>query len=419
MSETPRDRSNMTPTAFAFMERVDRYRKRHPGLSEEDAIRRLRAYPSIADKPVHRSRTGSSKLAVPAPTSAPEKPAVIVDTPKRPEAPVRKPRRDVQRPFMFEPIGWFGHRSLHEYVSHLLRELGRLGLDIYEVIGRPSNGGNVLVDLLYWMDDRGNEHKMYNWQHYNLELLLKRQREHRHNRVKPRIDIHAYITARDNLSVVWYPTNWRQSYDDNRRREMCDFLFFEDDGPMFGRPANELMFLHGVAHLRPDMDEDYGDYLRFNKPVLDGILICAVRAAYETLIERLKANFEVTVKDEFVFEEEKGDGFSRRRILDWSLEDSETLQRKKDEAELTAVLDTYGFTIEVFREHLELASQPIKDQTDRPADYQINERLARSLTRAGHKITPTRVHHLRSLIDRCIPNGKPIGDRDARTLTCF
>jgi hypothetical protein len=59
---------------------------------------------------------------------------------------------------LFRPVGWFGGitvTSTTEYVSHLLRELGRLGLEIRDIErhDRPPHTKTVLSDLMHWLDE--------------------------------------------------------------------------------------------------------------------------------------------------------------------------------------------------------------------------------------------------------------------------
>jgi len=90
------------------------------------------------------------------------------------------------------------------------------------------------------------------------------------------------------------------------------------------------MYIRGVGNLRSEPRNEYGLYATFNDNVVDSILVCAVRSAYETLIEQLKHSFAVTVMDgfDFVTREEMVDidPFSHRtatrRVVSWSLENA-------------------------------------------------------------------------------------------------
>ncbi|KQV80070.1 hypothetical protein ASC90_26080 [Rhizobium sp. Root1220] len=74
-----------------------------------------------------------------------------------------------------------------------------------------------------------------------------------------------------------------------------DFRWFMGDESQYfqRRASNELMYIRDVGSLNPAPRDEYRHYARFNHDVVDSILICAVRAAYEGLIRQLEQNFEV------------------------------------------------------------------------------------------------------------------------------
>jgi hypothetical protein len=204
-------------------------------------------------------------------------------------------------------------RPATEYVSHIIVELGRLGLEVHDIErhDRPPNTKMVLSDLLDWLDDHPGEAfaKLANWQ--ALDFAHMRSRLERNWNAKPRIELSAHITKMKNLSVRWYPRGWRNadynwaatdrdSFDLIKQRKWNtppDFHSFAgDEEPTFdSRPANELMYIRGVGNLRPEPCESYGPYATYNRDVVDSLLICAVRAAYERLIKHLEHSFEVDV----------------------------------------------------------------------------------------------------------------------------
>jgi len=72
---------------------------------------------------------------------------------------------------LFRPLSWYEGITLQsatEYVSHVLVELGRLGLEIHDIErrDRPPNTKTVLSDLLDWLSDHPGEAfgKLINWQ---------------------------------------------------------------------------------------------------------------------------------------------------------------------------------------------------------------------------------------------------------------
>jgi hypothetical protein len=110
---------------------------------------------------------------------------------------------------MFRPISWRDRvsASSREYVSHILRELGRLGLKVHDVESRdrPPNTRTVLSDLLDWMSERPGKAfaQLHNWQILDLNHICSRIKKNR--LAKPRIEISAHITKMNNLSVRWHP----------------------------------------------------------------------------------------------------------------------------------------------------------------------------------------------------------------------
>ena len=111
---------------------------------------------------------------------------------------------------LFRPMSWYDGialRPLTEYVSHILVELGRLGLEVEHIErhDRPPNTKTVLSDLLDWLEDHPGEAfaKLVNWQ--ALDFVQMRSRLERNWKAKPRIELSAHITKMNNLSVRWHP----------------------------------------------------------------------------------------------------------------------------------------------------------------------------------------------------------------------
>ena len=82
---------------------------------------------------------------------------------------------------LFRPISWHEGataRPVAEYISHLLMELGRLGLDIHDIErhDRPPDTKTVLSDLIDWLSDQPGEAfaKLFNWQTLDLSQLRSR-----------------------------------------------------------------------------------------------------------------------------------------------------------------------------------------------------------------------------------------------------
>jgi hypothetical protein len=237
----------------------------------------------------------------------------------------------------------------------------------------------------------------------------------------------------NNLSVVWHPGGWKHSYFDfnathrshlnlisqRKWRHAPDFRWFVGDEPPYfdSRASNELMYIRGVGSLRPEPIAEFGPYATYNADVVDSILICAVRSAYEGLIDRLKCSFEVDVVDafDFVIRDEVDDSAARssqfpiRRVAAWSLENAEDLRirreqeeatqrEKRGRAELADISQIHGFSLEVFLDALVLASSK-RSNGSGPTSEVVDRRAAKRLRDAGFKLDAGTVRHLRQLIE--------------------
>ena len=260
---------------------------------------------------------------------------------------------------LFRPISWRDEiiaSSTDEFIAHLLTELGRLGIEIGDIErhDRPPNTKTVLSNLLEWLSDRPGKAyaELVNWK--TLDLAQLRSRLEKDHTARPRLELSAEITKMNNLSVRWHPGGWRDLEFDWDRADRNYFnlithrkwtqppdfhWFVGDEQPTFdSRPSNELMYIRGVGNLRPEPCDDYGPYALYNRDVVNSILICAVRSAYEGLIKQLKNSFDVTVIDAFDFamrdEVDESDPWSIRypirRVVAWSLEDAAELQARRD-----------------------------------------------------------------------------------------
>ncbi|WP_146214394.1 hypothetical protein [Rhizobium sp. 11515TR] len=325
----------------------------------------------------------------------------------------------------------------------MLMELGRLGLDIDDIESRsrPPNRDTVLSDLVDWLSDHPGKAfaQLANWQ--TLDLAQIRSRLEQDRFAKPRIELSAHITKMNNLSVRWHPAGWRDTEFDWHRTDHGyfnlithrkwsqppDFHWFTgDEDPTFdSRPSNELMYIRGVGNLRPEPRGNYGPYAIYNTDVVDSILICAVRAAYEGLVKQLAHSFEVTVIDAFDFKvrDEVDDVDPPRyrreihRVVAWSIEDAAELkarrerdeaaaQNERDRAEFAGVTETYGFTLEMFVAVLLHASSK-KPSGPIPSREHINRNAARNLRNAGFSIDAGGVRRVRQLIERYSPKALP------------
>jgi hypothetical protein len=297
---------------------------------------------------------------------------------------------------------------------------------------RPPNTMAVLSDLLEWQRNFPNQAyaELVDWKTLDFGQIRKRLETNRF--AKPRIELSAEITKMNNLSVRWHPGGWRDTAHDwsnrdhdfgnliTRRkwRQPPDFHWFSgDEEPTFNsRASNELMYIRGVGNLCPEPRE-YGPFT-YNRDVVHSILICAVRNAYERLIEQLQRSFEVKVLDGFDFEvrdeiDETDIGlrpYPIHRVVGWSLEDAEELQARRerlrateeeqrDRAELANVAQTYGFTLEAFAAAVAYAASK-KPTGPSPTAETINRNAAKHLRIAGFQIDAGKIRRIRELLER-------------------
>src|SRR5688572_21032964 len=91
----------------------------------------------------------------------------------------------------FRALSWYDgliRRSVGHYVSHLLIELGRLGLEVKDIesYGRPPHTDTVLSDLLDWLSNRPEKAfaNLFDWVRLDLEQMRSRLQTNRS--AKPR-----------------------------------------------------------------------------------------------------------------------------------------------------------------------------------------------------------------------------------------
>jgi hypothetical protein len=358
--------------------------------------------------------------------------------PARAKPPAPPPRK------LFRPISWGKFdtgRPPGEFISHLLLELGRLGLEVRDIedYDRPPNRTTVLSDLLEWMGSQPSKAlaALNDWQRLDLVQLQSRSRSDR--AFKPRIEISAQITKMNNLSVRWHPGGWRNSEIDwsrpNRNRfnliesrkwrEPPDFHWFEgNEDPYFdSRPSNELMYVRGVGNLKPEPSEGY--YGFYNHDVVDSILICAVRSAYESFIQQLEFGFSVKVIDgfDFVIRDEMDESDASRWraptncVVSWTLEDADDLnarrereaaeeQERKDRSQFDNLDEAFGFSVDRVVGAISRACAP-KATGANPSLEIVDRNAAKELRTAGFKIDAGQLRRIRKLIERYRPDVLP------------
>lgn len=341
----------------------------------------------------------------------------------------------------FRLLSWSPYHKVGDYIAHIHQELGRLGFAVEDIESRssPPNGEEVLSELLGWIGEHpgANYAALVEWQ--NLDFANLTERLDRNRDAKPRIEVTAEITKMRNFSVRWYPAGWRDASPnwgetDRHPWNMIghkiwdtppDFRWFRGDQPATfdGRATNELMFIRGVGNLHPEPRDEYGTYAKFNHDLVDSMLIAAVRAAYEGLIEQLSNSFEVEVLDAFEFsfrEEDSDDEYARRpdrRVVGWQIVDARELRarqaREAEEArevearaEISNIAARHNCTFAELLRSLDDASRsrPPKGAADLEQIYRV---AAKSLRSAGADITVREVRRLIQHLRDFMPDELP------------
>ncbi len=214
------------------------------------------------------------------------------------------------------PLAWHAHRTAHHYLAHLTSEMGRLSLTEHMEHG-SGHSWRVLRELHDWFDEQPSRPiaEIGHWANLNMTELVRRAKEvgNAYN-VKPRIEITAEITSKDNLTVRWFPAGYRAAgYTSDESSEYLGSLrgrrfktppdfraYIEGQQYASYRPEHELMFIRGVGELHPEPRE-LGPYATCNYDVLDALLICATRATFNQMIRGLREAFDVTLLNDFDF----------------------------------------------------------------------------------------------------------------------
>ena len=98
----------------------------------------------------------------------------------------------------------------------------------------------VGLAMVSWPDNLG---LLFDWRHW---VLPPRDPERPHEPPKPRIDLRAYVTSKDNLSLIWRPTDLYFRGPANHT-DFSDFAIRHYDfQPYFERPENEIFFIRDI-----------------------------------------------------------------------------------------------------------------------------------------------------------------------------
>lgn len=216
-------------------------------------------------------------------------------------------------------LAWDPHAGPTRYVSHLHRELGRAGAVL------PAGPlADALDDVESWLNGATDKamSSLSDPEAMDRDKLARRRAAAGADghKIRPRIDLVATLTRPGNLSVFWQPT----SYVGAAGAKEDDWIEFHHGSGHSERPTNELLYVRGARALR-DSNLFHGD-----QRALARLLSMAALSAYEKLVARLSASFEVTRKSGFDIDlaETDGVGGAVSALSSWDVHD---VARRADE----------------------------------------------------------------------------------------
>ncbi len=243
--------------------------------------------------------------------------------PTKPRKPAISRRRAVPKVpprLEFLPQPWRPHNeaSPTKWIALIFANFGRFGLaDEYswQSLLRPVDR-QPLGDLLMWRDDFPNEAYALLVDPFRLDLKVLAERIRDRQSHKPRIEIYLEITKKQNLTVRWQPSGFNAAYwslerssgrytsnllDGKDFDRSPDFRWFtgNEAASWNSRASNELMYIRGVGDI--EIDPMDGWPTPYNCEVLSALLICAVRAGFNSMVNGLRESFEVTLLNDFSF----------------------------------------------------------------------------------------------------------------------
>jgi hypothetical protein len=192
-------------------------------------------------------------------------------------------------------IPYYDFKGPGDYLTHLHRELGRVGVDADEmrdILGEP------LREIARSLDDPMTEgmRMLYDYRALDYSVLLERMRQatkgsdNRRQLPKPRIAISIEVTTKDNLSVRWQPGHVSLRYFPIEAPEWA--WQPSSEYAIGARPETELMFIRGFGRLNWGFEDP-------NHKAIAMLLVMATTSAVNHLVKRLKYHFDVQVLNRF------------------------------------------------------------------------------------------------------------------------
>jgi hypothetical protein len=160
--------------------------------------------------------------------------------------------------------------------------------------------------------------------------------------------------------------------------------------------------------------------MRVSRDVVDSILICAVRAAYEGLVQQLQQNFEVTTVTSFDFElrkEDHGNYFPIKRVTAWRLERSAVLLLERQQADASQRLAEASANLQDLEQELGITAATVGDTLKKvlanwkgnksPSMRTLEKHAARHLGVLGHTLDERDVRRMLRAMVVCKPDLLP------------
>jgi hypothetical protein len=118
---------------------------------------------------------------------------------------------------------------------------------------------------------------------------------------KPKLEISAFVTSKDNLSIVWRPTT--PDYDCRGIYKVGDWARWPgEDTYGWSRPSNEIIFIRDINRLRPGEVRLRRELDVCNWDVLDELFISLLKASYDWLCGALSSVVHVDKITDFEFD---------------------------------------------------------------------------------------------------------------------
>jgi hypothetical protein len=217
---------------------------------------------------------------------------------------VTKPRS--MTVYDFRPLGWSEHLSIFDVMEHIHRECGRNNLKLGDL--RKERYWSVMYEIenLICRDWKQSIGKIVDPENWDVDRLVSKPKRWQPEAVKdvtrirkPAIEICAFITSKDNLSIIWYP----KAADRQGLYRVGDWAYWPGDGTYgWTRPSNELVFIRDVDRLCPGSNAHRIDQAFCNWDVVDELFVALIKLAYDWLCETLSSITQVEKISDFEFE---------------------------------------------------------------------------------------------------------------------